>query len=108
MRERIGQNQSMPVPKLTDSELRTALDALPGWGVAAGKLHREYAFPDFIHAFGFMAASALVIEKMNHHPEWSNVYSHVSVDLTTHDSGGVTAQDTALAAALESIAGRML
>jgi 4a-hydroxytetrahydrobiopterin dehydratase len=98
----------MPVPKLTDSELKTALDALPGWNVAAGKLHREYKFPDFIHAFGFMAASALAIEKMNHHPEWSNVYNRVSVDLTTHDSGGITAQDTALAGVLESIAGRML
>lgn len=108
MRERIGQNQSMPVPKLTVSELRTALDALPGWSIAAGKLHREYKFPDFIHAFGFMAASALAIEKMNHHPEWSNVYNRVTVDLTTHDSGGITARDTALAGVLESIAGRML
>ena len=98
----------MPVPKLIDSELRTALDALPGWSVAAGKLHREYKFPDFIHAFGFMAASALAIEKMNHHPEWSNVYNRVTVDLTTHDSGGITAQDIALAGVLESIAGRML
>jgi 4a-hydroxytetrahydrobiopterin dehydratase len=108
MSERIGQNQSMPAPKLTESELRTALDALPGWTVAAGKLHREYKFPDFIHAFGFMATSALAIEKMDHHPEWSNVYNRVTVDLTTHDSGGITAQDTALADVLESTAGRML
>jgi 4a-hydroxytetrahydrobiopterin dehydratase len=108
MRERIGQNQSMPVPKLTDSELRTALEALPGWSIAAGKLHREYKFPDFVHAFGFMAASALIIEKMDHHPEWSNVYNRVTVALTTHDSGGITARDTALAGVLESIAGRML
>jgi 4a-hydroxytetrahydrobiopterin dehydratase len=55
-----------------------------------------------------MAASALAIEKMNHHPEWSNVYSRVTIDLITHDSGGITAKDTALAAVLESIAGRML
>ena len=98
----------MPVPKLTAIELRTALDSLPGWAVVADKLHREYLFPDFVHAFGFMATSALVIEKMNHHPEWSNVWNRVTVELTTHDSGGITAQDTTLATALELIAGRML
>jgi 4a-hydroxytetrahydrobiopterin dehydratase len=98
----------MPVPKLSDSELRTALDTLPGWTVAGGKLHREYLFPDFVHAFGFMATSALVIEKMNHHPDWSNAWNRVTIDLATHDSGGITARDTALAASLELIAGRML
>lgn len=98
----------MPIPKLIDSELRTALDALPGWTMAAGKLHREYKFSDFIHAFGFMATAALAIQQMDHHPEWSNVYNRVTVDLTTHDSGGITANDTALAAVLELIALRML
>ena len=98
----------MPIPKLIDSELRTALDALPGWTLAAGKLHREYKFSDFIHAFGFMATAALAIQQMGHHPEWSNVYNRVTVDLTTHDSGGITANDTALAAVLELIALRML
>jgi 4a-hydroxytetrahydrobiopterin dehydratase len=98
----------MPSPKLTDSELKTALEALPGWTVTAGKLHREYKFPDFIHAFGFMATSALAIQQMDHHPEWSNVYDRVTIDLTTHDSGGITDNDTALAAVLESIALRML
>ena len=98
----------MPSPNLTDSELRTAMDALPGWTVTAGKLHREYKFTDFIHAFGFIATSALAIQQMDHHPEWSNVYNRVTVDLTTHDSGGITDHDTALAAVLESIALRML
>ena len=98
----------MPTPKMIDSELTTAMEALPGWTVAAGKLHREYKFPDFIHAFGFMATAALAIQQMDHHPEWSNVYNRVIVDLTTHDSGGITANDTALAAVLESIALRML
>ena len=98
----------MPIPKLIDSELRTALDALPGWTLAAGKLHREYKFSDFIHAFGFMATAALAIQQMDHHPDWSNVYNRVTVDLTTHDSGGITANDTALAAVLELIALRML
>ncbi len=98
----------MPVPKLSDSELKTALDALPGWSVISGKLHRHFKFPDFVHAFGFMAASALAIEKMDHHPEWSNVYNRVTVDLETHDSGGITAKDTALAAILDSIARGLL
>ncbi len=98
----------MPVSKLSEDELRLAVAKLPGWNVAAGKLHREYQFADFIHAFGFMATSALAIEKMNHHPEWSNVYGRVTIDLTTHDSGGITAKDIALAAILESTAGRML
>ena len=97
----------MSTPKLTDSELQAALQALPAWTISAGKLHREYKFPDFIHAFGFMATSALAIEKMDHHPDWSNVYNRVTVDLWTHDSGGITAKDAKLAATLESIAGRM-
>ena len=98
----------MPLPRLTDNELRTALDALPGWSVISGKLHRHYKFSDFVHAFGFMATSALAIETMAHHPEWSNVYNRVTVDLETHDSEGITAKDTALAAVLDSIAVRML
>ncbi len=98
----------MPVPKLTDTELRTALDQLPGWSVISGKLHRHFKFPDFVHAFAFMTASALVIEKMDHHPEWSNVYNRVTIDLNTHDSDGITAKDTELATALDSIARRML
>src|SRR6267378_7861850 len=83
--------------KLSDSELRDALSALPEWRIADGKLHREYKFPDFVHAFGFMATAALAIEKMNHHPEWFNVYNQVRVDLTTHDAGGITARDVELA-----------
>ncbi len=94
----------MKAPLLTDGELSEALAGLPGWSVVAGKLHREYRFPDFVHAFGFMATAAIAIEAMNHHPEWSNVWNRVTVDLTTHDSGGITANDTALAAKLEMLA----
>lgn len=97
----------MPVPKLTAAEIETALESLPGWSVAAGKLHKEYQFPNFIQAFGFMATSAIGIEKMDHHPEWFNVYNRVSVDLTTHDSGGITRKDVELARLLESVAVRM-
>lgn len=97
----------MPVPKLTDTEIEMALATLPGWSVAAGKLHKEYRFPNFIQAFGFMATSAISIEKMDHHPEWLNVYNRVSVDLTTHDSGGITHKDVELARLLEAVAARM-
>lgn len=93
--------------KLSDSEIRTALEGLSGWKIAGNKLHREYQFPDFVHAFGFMATSAVAIEAMGHHPEWFNVWNQVKVDLTTHDSGGITTKDIELAAKLESIARRL-
>ncbi len=93
--------------KLPDAEITAALAALPEWSVQDGKLHREYRFPDFVHAFGFMATSAIAIEVMNHHPEWSNVWNRVTIDLTTHDSGGITAKDVELATKLEQIAKRL-
>lgn len=97
----------MPVPKLTEAEIETALETLPGWSVAGGKLHKEYCFPNFIQAFGFMATAAIGIEKMDHHPQWSNVYNRVCVDLMTHDSGGITKKDVGLARLLEALALRM-
>jgi 4a-hydroxytetrahydrobiopterin dehydratase len=93
--------------RLSDAEIKAALGALPEWALLGGKLHREYKFPDFVHAFGFMATAAIAIEAMNHHPEWSNVWNRVSVDLVTHDSGGVTAKDITLAEKLESIARKL-
>lgn len=97
----------MPAAKLTAAEIESALATLPGWSVADGKLHCEYRFEDFIHAFGFMATAAIAIEKMNHHPEWFNVYNKVTVDLTTHDSGGITAKDVKLAALLDDLARKL-
>lgn len=79
---------------------------LDGWSLRDGKLHREFKFADFVAAFGFMSSAALVAEKMNHHPEWSNVYDTVVVDLTTHDAGGITALDFELAAALDKLSAR--
>ena len=96
------------VPLLSAEEVQSAVSALPGWTVSEGKLHREYAFPDFTHAFGFMAASATAMEKMDHHPEWFNVYGRVTVDLWTHSAGGITTRDTKLAGILESIAKKLL
>jgi len=93
--------------KLSDSELRDALSGLPEWRIADGKLHREYKFADFVHAFGFMTTAALAIEKMNHHPEWFNVYNRVRVDLTTHDAGGITAKDVELAGLLDRTAKKL-
>jgi 4a-hydroxytetrahydrobiopterin dehydratase len=94
--------------KLTNAAIEAALKDLRGWDVVQGKLHREYKFPDFVQAFGFMTTAAFAIEAMNHHPEWLNVYNRVTVDLTTHDSGGITGKDVELAEKLEAIANRFL
>lgn len=91
--------------RLEEGEIRAALGELPGWTLAGSKLHREFRFADFVAAFGFMSRVALVAEKMDHHPEWSNVYSRVTVDLTTHDAGGITALDVELARRMNALAG---
>jgi 4a-hydroxytetrahydrobiopterin dehydratase len=91
--------------KLDETAIRAALARLPDWTLAAGKLHRELRFPDFARAFGFMASVALVAEAMNHHPEWSNVYARVTIDLVTHDAGGITELDLALARRIDELAG---
>ena len=77
--------------------------ALPGWQVENGKLHRELRFADFNAAFGFMARVALVAEAMGHHPEWSNVWNRVSIDLTTHDTGGLSSLDLELARRIDQL-----
>ncbi len=92
------------IARLAEPELRTALAALPGWQVVGEKLHREYRFRDFIEAWGFMTEAAIVAQSMDHHPEWSNVYHTVVVDLVTHDAGGITARDVALATRMEELA----
>ena len=92
--------------KLTDEEIKLALSRLAGWSVQGGKLHREYQFRDFVEAWGFMSSAALVIQQMDHHPEWFNVYHTVKVDLVTHDAQGITRRDVDLAAKLEGLANR--
>jgi len=89
--------------KLSEPEIHSALLKLEGWKVLDGKLHREYKFADFIHAFGFMASCALAAEAMGHHPEWFNVYNRVTVDLTTHDAGGISAKDLELAGKMDAL-----
>jgi 4a-hydroxytetrahydrobiopterin dehydratase len=97
----------MAAHKLTGDEIKQALPKLTGWAVKDSKLHREYQFPDFAHAIGFMTIAAIGIEKMNHHPEWFNVYNRVRIDLSTHDSGGITQKDVDLALFLEEIARKL-
>lgn len=96
----------MARPEALDSdEIEARLSDLGDWSLQDGKLHRRFEFENFVEAFGFMAQVALVAEKMEHHPEWSNVYSKVVVDLTTHDAGGLTRLDFELAAAMDDAAG---
>lgn len=97
---------SRPV-KLEKQNVASALSKLPAWKVKNGKLHREYKFADFVTAFGFMSSAALVAQRMDHHPEWSNVWNKVRIDLTTHDAGEITALDVKLAHALEVLASRL-
>jgi len=94
--------------RLTPDEIELALGELAGWRLDGVHLTREYRFADFVDAWGFMAAAALVVQQMDHHPEWSNVYGTVVVRLSTHDSGGVTRRDVELARRMESIARRAL
>ncbi|MFM7393443.1 MAG: 4a-hydroxytetrahydrobiopterin dehydratase [Cyanobium sp.] len=78
---------------------------LPDWSLVNGKLHREFRFADFSAAFGFMTQVALAAETLGHHPEWSNVWNRVSIDLTTHDTGGLSTLDRDLASRIDRIAG---
>ncbi|MDH2908191.1 MAG: 4a-hydroxytetrahydrobiopterin dehydratase [Candidatus Nitrosotalea sp.] len=89
--------------KLTEEQIRVELQGLQGWSMVNGKLHKDFVFEDFIEAFGFMCKAAIHIEKMNHHPEWFNVYNKISVDLVTHDAGGITQNDVFLAKTLNSL-----
>ncbi len=88
---------------LTARELKKRMQNLPGWSILRGKLHREFKFQDFSRAFGFMTSVALIAEKMNHHPEWSNVYNRVIIDLTTHDAGGVSLADIKFALRVDAL-----
>lgn len=83
----------MSTAVLSANELDLALSQLDGWSLEQGKLHRQYQFKSFVDAFGFMASMALVSEAMGHHPEWLNVYNKVTIDLVTHDAGGITMKD---------------
>ncbi|MEE4184130.1 MAG: 4a-hydroxytetrahydrobiopterin dehydratase [Gammaproteobacteria bacterium] len=96
--------------KLDDTAIASSLQSLNAstgapWTLKDGKLHKTFRFRNFSEAFGFMTRAALAAESMDHHPEWLNVYKTVRVDLTTHDAGGVTELDFALAERMDAIAG---
>lgn len=93
----------MASTKLTDTEISTQLQELSDWTVENEKLHKEFQFDSFVEAFGFMASVALIAESMNHHPEWFNVYNRVTVDLATHDAGGISALDFELAKKVDAL-----
>ena len=91
----------MKLETLSDEQIKNELSKLRGWIVINGKLHKDFVFKDFIEAFGFMTRASMYIEKMNHHPEWSNVYNKITIDLVTHDAGGITQNDITLASTLD-------
>ena len=93
--------------KLTGDGRKAALSKLAGWSEVSGRdaIAKKFVFRDFNEAFGFMARAALVAEKLDHHPEWFNVYSKVDVVLSTHDAGGVTDKDVELAKFMDAAAG---
>jgi 4a-hydroxytetrahydrobiopterin dehydratase len=96
----------MPRPeKLDPADIERRLGGLPGWEHTDGKLHRGFVFPDFAEAFGFMTAVAAEAERLGHHPDWSNDYNRVTIDLVTHDAGGITALDFELAGRAQDLAG---
>ncbi len=90
--------------RLSSEQISEELKNLPGWSIKDEKLHKDFEFESFNQAFGFMTRTAMEIEKMNHHPEWFNVYNKLTVDLTTHDAGGITENDINLAKILNSLA----
>jgi 4a-hydroxytetrahydrobiopterin dehydratase len=95
------------IAKLNDSERAAALAELNAWEVDTDRdgIRRLFVFPDFVAAFGFMTSVALLAEKADHHPEWSNVYDRVDILLTTHDANGLSQRDIALARAIDALVG---
>lgn len=93
----------MGIEKMSEDQIKSELKSLDGWTVKDDKLHKDFVFEDFVDAFGFMSRASMHIERINHHPEWFNVYNKLSVDLTTHDAGGITQNDITLARTLNSL-----
>jgi len=95
----------MPAQKLSDAEIQQHLESLKGWSLLNGKLHQAFECKDFAAAFGKMTQVALAAESMNHHPEWSNVWNKVVIDLNTHSVKGISSLDFQLAAKIDEIFG---
>ena len=93
----------MSIARLNEQEINAQLESLAGWAVVDEKLQRLFNFENFVQAWGFMSAVALLAESMDHHPEWSNVYGRVTINLTTHDAGGISHRDFELAGAINAL-----
>jgi 4a-hydroxytetrahydrobiopterin dehydratase len=93
---------------LSTEEIRDKLRALPGWELREGYLCRSFEFRDFVEAFGFMSQVALWAEKLNHHPDWRNVYRRIDVALSTHDVGGISDLDFTLARKISDLAASLI
>jgi 4a-hydroxytetrahydrobiopterin dehydratase len=100
-----GTGGPMSRGKLSKQEIAAGLCKLDGWSVVKGNLHRMFEFKDFKQAFGFMKRVALAADRMDHHPDWSNAYNKVTIDLSTHSVGGLTKNDFELAAKIQKIHG---
>ena len=90
--------------KLSEKEIKEQVANLDGWKVVSGKINKTFEFEDFVQAFSFMTRVAMEAEKMNHHPEWFNVYNRVKIDLVTHDVGGISNYDIKLAKTIDRLA----
>ncbi len=93
----------MAIARLSDADIEDQLRSIPGWAVDRGALVREFKFGNFVEAFGFMTRVALLAEKSDHHPDWTNVYNRVEIKLSTHDAGGITARDFTLAQQIDQL-----
>jgi 4a-hydroxytetrahydrobiopterin dehydratase len=91
--------------RLDDAAVRSRLEQLDGWTLEKGQIRRSFEFDDFVHAFSFMTAVALAAERMNHHPDWSNVYNRVDISLSSHDVDGLSERDFKLAGRIDSLFG---
>jgi 4a-hydroxytetrahydrobiopterin dehydratase len=99
----VGKENAMTKGKLSTREIAAGLRTLRGWKLVKGSLHRDFKFKDFTQAFGFMKRVAVVADRMDHHPDWSNAYNKVTVDLSTHSAGGLTTDDFELAGNIQKI-----
>ena len=97
----------MAAQKMTLQQIERGLKDLPGWELQNEKLHRQLKFKNFVQAWGFMTQVAILAESADHHPEWSNVYSRVTIDLTTHEAGGISQRDFDLAQKINEVLAAM-
>lgn len=105
-KDHTGKNTMTTISALSEADINTKLDQYSNWTFKDGKLYRRLVFEDFIHAFGFLSQVAIIAEKMNHHPEWANVYRTVDIYLTTHEANGVSERDFELLGKIEKLIGQ--